>query len=94
MNHDPILQGAMPSMHGRKSGIDDSEDILLLIILIPDILLAIRSMLRLSFLVPLILNLGTRFLLKGEGCNTTCYEVLKPFIKALINHSIRWLVLF
>jgi hypothetical protein len=51
VNHNPILQAVILSMHGRKSGMDDRED-LLSTILKPDILLATRSTHRSSFLVP------------------------------------------
>jgi hypothetical protein len=47
-----ILQGAMSSMHGRKSGMDDPEDLPLSTVPIPDNLLTTRSMHRSSFLVP------------------------------------------
>jgi hypothetical protein len=40
------------------------------------------------------INLRMRFLLRGEGCNTLCNKVLKPFIKVLIKHSIKWLIPF
>jgi hypothetical protein len=40
VKHNSILQGAMSSMHGRKSGMDNYEDLLLSIVPIPDILLA------------------------------------------------------
>jgi hypothetical protein len=74
VKHNTILQGAMSSMHGRKNGMDDRED-LLSTVPIPDILLATRSMHHSSILVPLLLNLQMRFLLRGEGYNIPCYEV-------------------
>jgi hypothetical protein len=49
VKHNPILQGVMSSMHGRKSGMDDWEDLPLSTILIPDTLLATRSMHHSSF---------------------------------------------
>jgi hypothetical protein len=60
-------------MHGRESGMDDREDLLLSTVPITDILLATQSMYHSSFLVPLLLNLGMRFLLREEGCNTPHY---------------------
>jgi hypothetical protein len=74
VKHNLILKGVISSMHGRKSGMDDREDLLLSTVPISDILIATQSMHCSSFLVPL-LNLGTRFLLRGEGCNTPCYGV-------------------
>jgi hypothetical protein len=62
----------------------------------PDILLYPWSMRHLSFLCfpPPFVNLRMRFLLREEGCNTLYYKVLKPFIRVLIKHSIKWLILF
>jgi hypothetical protein len=48
VKHNLILQGAM---HGRKSGMDDREVLLLSTVPIPDILLATQSMHLSSFLV-------------------------------------------
>jgi hypothetical protein len=42
----------MSPMHGRKGGMDDREDLPLLSVLVPDILLATPSMHHSSFLVP------------------------------------------
>jgi hypothetical protein len=52
---------------------DDREDLLISTVPILDILLATRSMHHSSFLVPLLLNFETGFLLREEGCNTPCY---------------------
>jgi hypothetical protein len=52
VKHNLILQGVMSSMHGKESGMDDREDLLLSIVLILDILLATRSIHRPSFLMP------------------------------------------
>jgi hypothetical protein len=41
----------------------------------PEILWASQPMCPSSFLVlPSFINLRTRFLLRGEGCNTSCYK--------------------
>jgi hypothetical protein len=73
VKHNPILQGAMSSMHGRKSGMDNREGLLLSTILIPDILLATQSMHHSLFLVPPPSKSQDEISFKGEGCNTTCY---------------------
>jgi hypothetical protein len=52
VKHNPIRQGAMSSIHGKKSGVDDREDPFFSTVLIPDILLATRSVHRSSLLVP------------------------------------------
>jgi hypothetical protein len=73
VKHNLILQGAMSSMHGRKSGMDDQEDLPLSAALIPDILLATRLMHRSSFLVPIPSKSRDHIFLSGVGCNTLCY---------------------
>jgi hypothetical protein len=72
VKHNPILQGAMLSMHGRKSGMDDREH-LLSSVPIPEILLATRSMYRSSFLVPSPSKSRDEISFKGEGYNISCY---------------------
>jgi hypothetical protein len=67
VKHNLILQGAMSSMHGRKSDIDDREDILLSTVLIPNILLATRSMHHSSFLVPPLSKSRDEISFKGGG---------------------------
>jgi hypothetical protein len=51
MKHNPILHGEMSPMHRRESYMRDREVFLLSTVLIPDILLLIRSMHHSSFLV-------------------------------------------
>jgi hypothetical protein len=75
--HNLILHGEMSPTHRRESYMRDQEVVLLPNIPIPDIILAIRSMHRSLFLVlPPFLNIGMRFLLREEGCNTPCYRRL------------------
>jgi hypothetical protein len=73
----------MSSMHGRKNDMDDRED-LLSTVPIPDILLATRSMHHSSILVPLLLNLRTRFLLRGRAITFHVMKFIINFIKILI----------
>jgi hypothetical protein len=56
----------------------------------PDILCSTRQTRLSSFLVPPPFeNLGTIFLLRGEGCNTPCYGyLLITFIRSLIMHQV------
>jgi hypothetical protein len=77
VKHNPILQGAMSSMHGRKSGMGDREDPLLSTVLIPNILLTTQLMHRLSFLVLPPSKSQDKIFFKGEGYNTPCYRDLK-----------------
>jgi hypothetical protein len=63
MKHNPILRGAMSSMHGRKSGMDDREVLLLSTVLITDILFTTRSMHLSLFLCSLLVEIS----FKGEG---------------------------
>jgi hypothetical protein len=62
-----ILQGAMSSMHGRKSGMDDREDLPLSTVPISDNLLTTRSMHRSSFLVPPFSKSRDEISFKGGG---------------------------
>jgi hypothetical protein len=76
VKHNPILQGAGSSMHGRKSSIDDQE-VLLSTVLIPDILLATESMHRSSFHAPPPSKSRDEIFFKGgggEGYNTPYYS--------------------
>jgi hypothetical protein len=75
MKHNPILQGAMSFMHGRKSCMGNRE-----------VSFFQRSRylrffaINASFIVscapPPFVNIRTRFLLRGEDYNTPCYEIL------------------
>jgi hypothetical protein len=67
VKHNPILQGAMLSMPGRKSGMDDGEHLLLSTVPIPDILLATRSMHHSSFFVPPASKSQDKISFKGGG---------------------------
>jgi hypothetical protein len=81
MKHNPILQGDMPSMQRRESGMDERED-LLSTVPIPDILLATQSIHHSSFLVPLFLNLGMRFRLKGRAVTPHLTDSVITFTKS------------
>jgi hypothetical protein len=83
MKHNLILQGAMSPIHRRKSSIDDQEDLPLSIVPIPDILPATQSMHCSSFLVPILLNLRMRFLLRER--------VVTPRVTKTLIHLIRTL---
>jgi hypothetical protein len=81
----------------RESGMDDRE------VFPPfnrfSILLATQSMHISSFLVaPSFVNLGMRFLLREESCNTACYDssnyLLITLIRSLIMHQVHWLIKF
>jgi hypothetical protein len=69
---DQTQQRALSPTHRRKSCKEDRKDPLLDY---PDILWSPRPMRLSSFSCapPPFVNLGTRFLLRGEGCNTPCY---------------------
>jgi hypothetical protein len=86
MKHNPILQGDMSSTYGRKCCMRGQEIFLLLTI---SILFFPQSRHPLSFLVlpPPFINLGMRFILRGETYNTPCYGftnyLLTTFISSL-----------
>jgi hypothetical protein len=81
VKHNPILQGAGSSMHGRKSSIDDQE-VLLSTVLIPDILLATESMHRSSFHAPPPSKSRDEIFFKGGG-----RAITPPIIVSLITFT-------
>jgi hypothetical protein len=66
VKHNPILQGTRPSMHGRKSGKDNQEVLLLSTVPILDILLATGPMHHSSFLAPAPSKCWDEIFFKGE----------------------------
>jgi hypothetical protein len=73
MKHNLILQGTMSPMHGRKSCMRDWE-VLLCSIVPKSSVLHGQCVLHHFIVLPPLINLGTRFLLRGEGCNTPCHS--------------------
>jgi hypothetical protein len=90
MKCNQILQGAMPPTHRRKGGMGDWEVPLHLIILITSLLHNQRVLHRFLCFPPPFINLGARFILRGEGCKTPCYGSPNypqiTFIRGLIVH--------
>jgi hypothetical protein len=76
VSHNPILQGAISYMPGKKCGKDDQEDLLLSTIPILDILLPTRSMHLSSFLMPPPSKSQDEISFKGGDCNMPCYRKL------------------
>jgi hypothetical protein len=73
MKRNQILQGDMLPTHRRKGGMGDQEVLLHLIILMTSLLHNQRVLHCFFCFPPPFVNLRTRFLLRGEGCNTMCY---------------------
>jgi hypothetical protein len=73
MEHSLTLQGATSHAHGMKSCLGDREVLLRSAVQYPLI-----STINASFIIflcfPRFMNLGMRFLLRGEGCNIMCFE--------------------
>jgi hypothetical protein len=67
-----------PECPTKKSDMDDREDLLLSTVPIPGILHATWPMHYSSFLVPLFLNLGMRFLLRGRAVTPCVMASLIP----------------
>jgi hypothetical protein len=92
MKHNPILQSAMSSMHGRKSGMGDWEVFLDQLFRCPSCY-AVNA----SFIVSCassFVNLRTRFLLRGRAVTPRDTVSLITFIKVLIKNQIHWLIQF
>jgi hypothetical protein len=84
VKHNPILQGVISSMQRRKSDMDDREDLLLSTVLIPDIILATRSVHHSSFLVPPQSKSQDKISFKGRTVTPRVMEFIINFIKILI----------
>jgi hypothetical protein len=69
-----ILQGAMSPTHRRKGGMGDREVLLHLTILRSSFLHDQCALHCFLCFPPPFVNLGMRFLIRGEGCNTPCYR--------------------
>jgi hypothetical protein len=74
MQHDQSLRSALSSRAAGKSCVRDRE--VLLLLTIPISLFVYNQCILHCFLCfpPPWVNLGMRFLLRGEGCNTPCYN--------------------
>jgi hypothetical protein len=82
VKHNPILQGAWSSMHGRKSGIDDQEVLPFQLFWYPISFLPLGQCIIYRFLCPLLLNLETRFLLRERAVTPHVTNSLIYFIKS------------
>jgi hypothetical protein len=88
--HNPTRQGAMSPTHERKSCMKDREVFLLWTISISSFPHDQCALHRFLCFPPPFVNLGTRFLLSEEGCNTPCYGSpnlpLITIISSLVMH--------